>query len=194
VPARAPRAAPAPESAETCEPDLGDELELRLTVRRDDVPPHDLKPVLLAGPSAWGQSAYRTIHGGRGRCKETSRWPAPRSASSNGNIGRAFATRPAVAGHNSPSRPRTPPMPRRPRPRPARTRAVRPDGIARDTDLLILAVPYAAADALRGAGDVAGKTILDITNPVTPDYSALASASRRLPPRRSRRPFPRGTS
>jgi hypothetical protein len=53
--------------------------------------------------------------------------------------------------------------------------AVRPDGIAGDTDLLILAVPYvAAADALRGAGDLTGKTLVDITNPVTPDYSALA--------------------
>jgi hypothetical protein len=57
----------------------------------------------------------------------------------------------------------------------ANARAVRPDGVARDADLLILAVPYAAtADALRGAGDVTGKTIVDISNPVTPDYSALA--------------------
>jgi 8-hydroxy-5-deazaflavin:NADPH oxidoreductase len=27
---------------------------------------------------------------------------------------------------------------------------------------------------LRGAGDVTGKTIVDISNPVTPDYSGLA--------------------
>ena len=32
----------------------------------------------------------------------------------------------------------------------------------------------AAADALRSAGDLTGKTIVDISNPVTPDYSALA--------------------
>ncbi len=36
-------------------------------------------------------------------------------------------------------------------------------------------MPYAAAgDALRGAGDVTGKTIVDISKPVTPDYSGLA--------------------
>ncbi|MFL5616816.1 MAG: NADPH-dependent F420 reductase [Gemmatimonadaceae bacterium] len=56
-----------------------------------------------------------------------------------------------------------------------KVRAVRPSEIARDADLLILATPYAsAADALRAAGDVSGKTVVDITNPVTPDMSGLA--------------------
>ena len=44
-------------------------------------------------------------------------------------------------------------------------------------DVVILAVPYAAgaqvADDIRDA--VAGKTIIDVTNPLTPDYSGLAT-------------------
>ena len=93
-----------------------------------------------------------------------------------GNMGRAFATRLAGAGHTititatDPAHAEEAAVKAGPH-----ARAVRRDGIARDTDLLILAVPYgAAADALGGAGDVTGKTIVDISNPVTPDYSALA--------------------
>jgi 8-hydroxy-5-deazaflavin:NADPH oxidoreductase len=93
-----------------------------------------------------------------------------------GNMGRAFATRLAAAGHNVTITAKDPAHAEEAAARAgANARAVRPDGIARDTDLLILAVPYAAAaDALRGAGNLTGKTIVDITNPVTPDYSALA--------------------
>jgi len=44
-------------------------------------------------------------------------------------------------------------------------------------DVVILAVPYAAgaqvADDIRDG--VAGKTIIDVTNPLTPDYSGLAT-------------------
>jgi predicted dinucleotide-binding enzyme len=51
---------------------------------------------------------------------------------------------------------------------------VRQDEIARVADVVIIAVPYgAAADALRAAGDVSGKTVVDVTNPVKPDYSGL---------------------
>ena len=46
-----------------------------------------------------------------------------------------------------------------------------------DADVVILAVPYAAearvADDIRGG--VSGKTIIDVTNPLTPDYSGLAT-------------------
>jgi 8-hydroxy-5-deazaflavin:NADPH oxidoreductase len=53
--------------------------------------------------------------------------------------------------------------------------AVRPDQIARNADILILATPYgAAADALRAAGDLAGKTVIDISNPLTADMSGLS--------------------
>lgn len=45
---------------------------------------------------------------------------------------------------------------------------------ARKADLVVLAVPYdAAADIIRAAGDLTGKTLVDITNPMTADYSAL---------------------
>jgi hypothetical protein len=54
-------------------------------------------------------------------------------------------------------------------------RAVRLDEIARDADLLILATPYpAAAEALRAAGNLRGKTVVDITNPLKPDMSGLS--------------------
>ncbi|HUR95614.1 MAG TPA: NADPH-dependent F420 reductase [Gemmatimonadales bacterium] len=93
-----------------------------------------------------------------------------------GNMGRAFATRLAAAGHTLSITATDPAHAEEAAAMAgANARAVRPERIARDTDLLILAVPYAAAtDALRGAGDVTSKTIVDITNPVTPDYSTLA--------------------
>src|SRR5688572_19985215 len=93
-----------------------------------------------------------------------------------GNMGRAFATRLAAAGHDVTVTATDPAHAEEAAAKAgAKARAVRPAGVARDVDLIILAVPYsAAADALRGAGDVTGKTIVDISNPVTPDYSGLA--------------------
>jgi 8-hydroxy-5-deazaflavin:NADPH oxidoreductase len=93
-----------------------------------------------------------------------------------GNMGRAFATQLAAAGHSVTITATNPAHAEEAAAKAgANARAVRTGEIARDTDLLILAVPYAAAaDALRGAGDVTGKTIVDISNPVTPGYSALA--------------------
>jgi predicted dinucleotide-binding enzyme len=42
------------------------------------------------------------------------------------------------------------------------------------SNVIVLAVPYAAIDeVLAEAGDLTGKTIIDITNPITPDYMAL---------------------
>jgi 8-hydroxy-5-deazaflavin:NADPH oxidoreductase len=41
-------------------------------------------------------------------------------------------------------------------------------------DLVVLAVPFdAAAEVIRAAADLSGKTLVDITNPMTADYSAL---------------------
>ena len=41
-------------------------------------------------------------------------------------------------------------------------------------DVIILAVNYGMAeDALKGAGDLSGKIVVDISNPITPDYKAL---------------------
>lgn len=53
-------------------------------------------------------------------------------------------------------------------------RAVPVAGAAEGADAVILAVGYDnAADALRGVGDLRGKVVIDITNPLTPDYMGL---------------------
>jgi predicted dinucleotide-binding enzyme len=46
--------------------------------------------------------------------------------------------------------------------------------VADQADMVVLAVPYgAAAETLETAGDLAGKVLVDISNPITPDYMAL---------------------
>lgn len=40
-------------------------------------------------------------------------------------------------------------------------------------DMVILAVPYGAVGAIAGAADFAGKIVVDLTNPVTEDFSGL---------------------
>ncbi|EYD77016.1 Putative reductase [Rubellimicrobium mesophilum DSM 19309] len=46
---------------------------------------------------------------------------------------------------------------------------------ARGTDLVILALPYeAAAEVVAEIGGLAGQTVIDISNPVRPDYSGLS--------------------
>ena len=42
-------------------------------------------------------------------------------------------------------------------------------------DVIVLATPWSGTpDAVRAAGDLKGKTVIDCTNPVLPDFSALA--------------------
>jgi NADPH-dependent F420 reductase len=46
---------------------------------------------------------------------------------------------------------------------------------AATSDVIVLTVPWTAAqDALKSAGDLRGKTLLDCTNPLKPDLSGLA--------------------
>jgi NADPH-dependent F420 reductase len=48
------------------------------------------------------------------------------------------------------------------------------EAAARLADIVILAVNYGTAEsALKGAGDLTGKIVVDISNPITPDYKAL---------------------
>jgi len=48
------------------------------------------------------------------------------------------------------------------------------DGAAKNADAIVLATGYAdASTALRSVGDVAGKVVIDITNPLTADYMGL---------------------
>jgi predicted dinucleotide-binding enzyme len=47
-------------------------------------------------------------------------------------------------------------------------------GAAQSADILVLAVPFAAtADTLAAAGNVDGKIIIDVTNPLNEDFSGL---------------------
>ena len=47
-------------------------------------------------------------------------------------------------------------------------------GAAQSSDVVVLAVPFAAAaEALAAAGDLSGKTVIDIANPLTADYMGL---------------------
>jgi 8-hydroxy-5-deazaflavin:NADPH oxidoreductase len=55
-------------------------------------------------------------------------------------------------------------------------RAVPATGAAQGADAIVLATGYGdAAQALRGAGDLAGKVVIDITNPLTADYMGLTT-------------------
>lgn len=54
------------------------------------------------------------------------------------------------------------------------TTAVEAAGSAAGADVIVLATPYEqAAAALANAGPVDGKVVIDITNPLTPDYMGL---------------------
>lgn len=45
----------------------------------------------------------------------------------------------------------------------------------KEAEVVVLALPYTAVpDVLKAAGDTAGKVLVDIANPITPDYKALA--------------------
>lgn len=53
-------------------------------------------------------------------------------------------------------------------------RAVPQEQLASRADVIIAATPYRAqAEALRAAGDLSGKTVVEISNPLTPDMSGL---------------------
>lgn len=46
--------------------------------------------------------------------------------------------------------------------------------VVRSADIVVLAVPYDAVEAVAGrVGSLAGKIVLDLTNPLTPDYLGL---------------------
>ena len=90
-----------------------------------------------------------------------------------GNMGRAFATRLAAAGHDVTITAKD--AAHAEAAAGGSVRAVPRDQIARDVDVLILATYFPdAPDALRAAGDLTGKTVVDISNPLTPDMSGLS--------------------
>ena len=53
-------------------------------------------------------------------------------------------------------------------------KSVASSGAANDVDAIVVATPYEqAAAALKSVGNIDGKPVIDITNPLTPDYMGL---------------------
>ncbi len=53
-------------------------------------------------------------------------------------------------------------------------KAVSPERAVEHADVVIVATPYDdAVNALRSVGDLKGKVVIDVTNPLTPDYMGL---------------------
>jgi len=94
-----------------------------------------------------------------------------------GNVGKALATSITRAGHEVIIAAENPENARAAAHVAGATSAATNANAVVDADIVILAVPYAAgaqvADDIRGG--VAGKTIIDVSNPLTPDYSGLAT-------------------
>jgi predicted dinucleotide-binding enzyme len=91
-----------------------------------------------------------------------------------GNVGSALGRRWSEAGHDVTFCVRDPDDPGK-RADAERVKArVGPVSAARDAEAVLLAVPWAAVpDALKAAGDLSGKVLLDCTNPVTPELTHL---------------------
>lgn len=91
-----------------------------------------------------------------------------------GNMGSAFVTQLARAGHEVAVTARDAGKAAAVAAAAPGAKAVPQAGAARDADVVVLATGYAdAVDALRAVGDLSGKVVVDITNPLTPDYMGL---------------------
>lgn len=91
-----------------------------------------------------------------------------------GNMGSAFVKQLHAAGHQVTVAAKTPQKASALASQYAGVRAAAPQGAAEGQEVVIVATPYASAvEALRLAGDLGGKVVLDITNPLTPDYMGL---------------------
>ena len=97
-----------------------------------------------------------------------------------GNVGSALGTAITRAGHDVTITSRHPEHARAAAQQIGATPADDNVTAVRDAEVVILAVPYAEAGAVAGeiADDVGGKTIIDVTNPLTVDYSGLATTGR----------------
>jgi len=92
-----------------------------------------------------------------------------------GNMGSAFAGRLSAAGHDVFITSRTLDEAKRvAETLPKNVEAVEQSQLAERVDVLIAATPYAEqVEALRGAGNLSGKTVIDISNPLSADMSGL---------------------
>lgn len=96
-----------------------------------------------------------------------------------GNVGKALGSSFSRAGHEVVFAARGSEHPRQAAGAVGATAVATPADAARGADLVVLAVPYASAArdvASQIAPNVTGKIVIDATNPLTPDYSALATA------------------
>ena len=98
-----------------------------------------------------------------------------------GNVGQALATSLVRAGHDVSLSASTPESARAAAQAVGASAAVSNTAAAEGADVTILAVPYvgagqAVADEIRAA--VAGRTVIDATNPIRPDHSGLATDGR----------------
>lgn len=91
-----------------------------------------------------------------------------------GNMGSAFVKQLTRAGHDVSVTARDLDKARRLAAANAGARAVAAAGAAGGADAVVLATGYGdAVDALRAVGDLQGKVVIDITNPLTADYMGL---------------------
>lgn len=91
-----------------------------------------------------------------------------------GNMGSAFVKQLHAAGHQVAVASRTAEKASALAAQYNGVRTVLPQGAAEGQDVIIVATPYSEAiDALRLAGDLQGKVVVDISNPLTQDYMGL---------------------
>lgn len=91
-----------------------------------------------------------------------------------GNMGSAFVKQLHAAGHQVTVSSRTPDKAAALAAQHPGVRSALPQGAAEGQDVIVLATPYAeSAAALQAAGSLAGKVVIDISNPLTPDYMGL---------------------
>lgn len=90
-----------------------------------------------------------------------------------GNMGSGFVKQLAAAGHQVTVTARDVAKAQAVA-QPFGAKAVPATGAADAVDAIVVATPYEqAADALRSVGDLGGKVVIDITNPLTPDSMGL---------------------
>jgi predicted dinucleotide-binding enzyme len=90
-----------------------------------------------------------------------------------GNMGAGFVKQLTAAGHQVSVTARDPAKAQAVA-QPYGAAAVPAAGSAASVDAIVLATPYVeAVAALRAVGDLTGKIVIDITNPLTPDYMGL---------------------
>ena len=95
-----------------------------------------------------------------------------------GNVGKALATSITRAGHEVTISATTPEHAEAAAQQTGATSAISNSAAAADADLVILAVPYVTAGEQVAAeirDAVAGRTVIDATNPMKPDFSGLAT-------------------